>query len=68
MKNCSTRMFGGKLSRAGRRGNEFFVVAEYALDEGFEEAPLQAVAQWRAAQGQRGVDRQRRSGSSRTRA
>jgi hypothetical protein len=49
MKNCSTRMFGGRLSRAGRRGNELFVVGEYALDEGFEEAPLQAVAQWRAA-------------------
>ncbi|MNP16680.1 hypothetical protein D3C76_1090870 [compost metagenome] len=43
-----------QISKVG----EFFVVGEDALDEGFEKAPLQAIAQWRAAKGQGRVDGQ----------
>jgi hypothetical protein len=44
-------MLGGKavVAQVGEV-NELFVVSEYALDEGFEKAPLQAIAQWRAAE------------------
>ncbi|MNP06323.1 hypothetical protein D3C76_983000 [compost metagenome] len=37
---------------------EFFMVGEDALDEGLEKAPLQAIAQGWAAEGQGGVDSQ----------
>ncbi|MNO60105.1 hypothetical protein D3C76_507080 [compost metagenome] len=37
---------------------ELFVVSEDTLDEGFEKAPLQAIAQWRAAKGKCGIDGQ----------
>ncbi|MCY1425450.1 hypothetical protein D9M71_412380 [compost metagenome] len=37
---------------------ELFVVSEDTLDEGFEKAPLQAIAQWRAAEGKCGIDGQ----------
>ena len=37
---------------------QFRIIAEYPLDEGFEEALLQTVAQRRTAEAQGGVDRQ----------
>ncbi len=59
MKNCWMWMLPGRLI-AMQVGEEiqFRIIAEHPLDEGFEEALLQTVAQRRAAQAQRGVDRQ----------
>ncbi|MNN27556.1 hypothetical protein D3C81_1410950 [compost metagenome] len=45
------------VAQVGEVG-ELFVVSEYALNERLKKAPLQAIAQRRAAQAQRGVDRQ----------